>query len=378
MRFVIKRPDWFLGLILGLALSVGGSFSARSEVRPLEVVGASPIRIGGAGDTVSKEKAIESGLWEGVVRAARVLLAEERAREASAEEPEESASGGLGAEFEVPDEVGDDPLGTLEAQAAEMPDSQEVSLADSESEPGQDPDPFAIPSTDPYASPLRSGFPVFDPAAEALEEEAEAERRAAKIVQDQEDQRIRNALGSDTVSYTKGFRIVEDQGERPVLFSDDPDVATEYVVILEVQVEIDRVRQRLEEAGLLFPVETSELKGLQLEILGLSHYAGYKALLDLLDSEAVAVESVSPRFFAPDRVLVGVEGGWTAAELMDRLQAAAPPNLRVGGQDPPPAAAERLRGEGEPETASQGPSRLRLEVDWAPMALEPEEPGDPD
>jgi len=194
------------------------------------------------------------------------------------------------------------------------------------------------------------------------EEEAarlEAEREAERLAEEAETQRLRDALGRETVPYTKSFRLVEDQGERPALFTRDPDVATEYVVLMEVQVEVDRVRVRLEEMGLLTPLESSELTGIRLEIRGLTHYGGYQALVGLLEGEAVAAEAVLPRHFAPGRVVVTVEGDWTPDELLERLEQAAPENLQIEARNADrPQDADLVIQPGAPT--------LHLRADWAP------------
>ena len=357
-----------------IALSAG---ALRAEMRPLMVVGSSPIQIGSPVGTVSKERAIDAGLWDGVVRVARDLIrAQEEADAAAAAlalADLASSQAGLGAD------------GRNTGQSAGTGGFVDVFVVPGYGDvsgtgvglPGIESTPYG---GDPYAeagtlsgdeeSP-DAGPPLSEAEALAQAEALRAEElRLAQIAEREEKERIRKALGLDTVSYTKSFRIVEDQGERPAIFTDDPDVATEYLVLLEVQVEVDRVRAGLEQAGLLRPLAVSELTGIEVEVLGLGHYAGYQALLALLRGDAVAAAEVSPRHFGPDRVVLVLEGEWEAAELIERVQASAPANLVIEEAEVLTSAAAGgtdLWGGARPPV----PEKLRLRVAWAPLP-EPE------
>jgi len=182
---------------------------------------------------------------------------------------------------------------------------------------------------------------------------------------------IRAALGDDMVPYTRSFRIVDDQGERPALFTDNPDAATEYVVVVEVQVETERVRERLVAAGLLEDEEQMALSGIELEVRELGHYGGYAELVALLISEPVGAASASPREMERGRALLHIEAEWGATELLERLLAAAPPALRIT-----PVEVREPRESGIGWTFSDvEPARLVIAVEWAP---EPPEPAQPD
>ncbi|MCS5635132.1 MAG: hypothetical protein NZ990_01330, partial [Myxococcota bacterium] len=334
----------FMGLLVAsFAGALGNPWlpgRGAAEVRALVVVGASPIPIGSTRGALSKEQAIEEGLWEGVVRVARDLVDSQTPVEIPAPESLAVFWPGLPpGEFQGPLLTGfppgpGDPRPS--PQAAAHPPSTPAGAA-----PG-----------DPYALPPETGSEDALPGllSEAEAQRLEAEREAERLAEEAETKRLRDALGRETVPYTKSFRIVEDQGERPALFTSDPDVATEYVVLMEVHVEVDRVRGRLEEMGLLTPLEASELTGIRLEIRGLTHYGGYQALLGLLEGEVVAAEGVLPRNFAPGRVVVTVEGDWAPEELMDRLQRAAPENLRIEAMEPDPPPDGPLRIEIGPPT----------------------------
>jgi hypothetical protein len=170
------------------------------------------------------------------------------------------------------------------------------------------------------------------------------------------DDPIREALGNDMVPYTRSFKIVEDQGERPVLFTDNPDAATEYVVIMAVHVDVDKLKERLAAAGLLAQAEIEILTGILLEVRGLTQYRGYQKLVELLQSEAVGAVAVSPRQLERGRALLQVEGEWGPEELLDRLLAATTPELTIV-----PISVEESGGY-EPGGGSTLPGAGRLSV----------------
>lgn len=180
--------------------------------------------------------------------------------------------------------------------------------------------------------------------------------------QELEEARVREALGRDMVPYTRGFRILEDQGERPALFTQDPDAATEYVVVMEVQVEVGRVRQRLEKEGLIQSVQLDALTGIELELSGLHQFDLYQAVLDLLSGPGIEAASVIPESFYPQHARLRVEGPWTASELNQLLHSAAPAELELVS----------LEVQDAEKTGSlwpwQGPlrPRLALAVAWRP------------
>lgn len=174
---------------------------------------------------------------------------------------------------------------------------------------------------------------------------------------------IREALGRDMVPYTRSFRIVDDQGERPSLFTEHPDAATEYVVVVEVQVEADRVRERLIAAGLLDKAGRNALKGIELEIRDLTAYAGYEQFVALLKAERVGAASVSPLELDHGRAVLQVEAEWGPAELLERLLAAAPATLRIC---PIAIADTRAAAAGGEDLQPGGPARLTLSVKWTP------------
>jgi hypothetical protein len=61
---------------------------------------------------------------------------------------------------------------------------------------------------------------------------------------------VGHALGPLPGTYVVRHRLVEDRGERAALLAADPGASREYVVVVEAEVDVDRVRERLAGAGL--------------------------------------------------------------------------------------------------------------------------------
>ena len=200
-------------------------------------------------------------------------------------------------------------------------------------------------------------------------------------VPDQRD-RLRSALGPDMVPYTRSFRIVEDQGERPVLFTEHPDAATEYVVVVSVEVETERIREQLIRSGLLVDEGQGVVRGYELHVKGLSHYRGYLALIELLESESVGVKMVTPRAMGSEGLTVLVEADFDPATLLERLRAAAPSNLEIRGDDSPEERPGQAADEvgvvsgvaplSDMSSVVESPRKeiVRIEMVWRPLAQE--------
>jgi hypothetical protein len=162
-------------------------------------------------------------------------------------------------------------------------------------------------------------------------------------------------FGRNLVQYTARYRIIEDRGEGPVLFAAQAGVESEYVVIVEVHVDADRVRQRLEEVGLLAPAaREGEPRRIVLEVLGLQVYPAYQALQTLL-LEEIGASRVVPLEFRRGRVRLGIEyGKGGPAELLDELYARSPRELEIT-----PVQSDELR--------------LTIQVVWVPTETNPGE-----
>jgi hypothetical protein len=140
---------------------------------------------------------------------------------------------------------------------------------------------------------------------------------------------VERALGSDPRAYANRFRIVEDRGEGPARIVDEPGVETEYVMVVQAQVDVARVRQSLERAGLLAPASgaNSPRQRFRVVIEDLDGYAGYMAVRTLLDE--LGVHGAVPVEMERGRAVLEVESRVAPEDLLDSLVRSAPPELRV-------------------------------------------------
>jgi hypothetical protein len=138
-------------------------------------------------------------------------------------------------------------------------------------------------------------------------------------------------LHSGMVRYTTRFRILEDQGERPALFSDNPSVATEYVVIVEVDVDVDRVEAQLLDSELIARPESSgERRKVVIEAYGLDQYPAYQAFAELVSAAAAGGPAQAVSFERGRALLaVEVEAPFGPLELLDELERLAPEGLEI-------------------------------------------------
>jgi hypothetical protein len=136
-------------------------------------------------------------------------------------------------------------------------------------------------------------------------------------------------LGANPVDYTTHFRILEDRGEQPALFAGQGQFATEYQLVVEVHVDVERVRSELVGAGLLRPELTlPESSGIRMELHGISSYPGYRALRSLL-LERLGISAVSPVEFTRERILVELTAEDSDFDLLARLVQEGPPTFEI-------------------------------------------------
>jgi len=175
-----------------------------------------------------------------------------------------------------------------------------------------------------------------------------------------EENQLEAVLGRDMTPFARSFRIVEDQGSRPVLFPGESEATREYVVVVDVTVDVDRVRGRLSERGLIV-VEAApgDDQGLEIDVLGLRHWSAFEAFLDLLESPAVGASEVHPLEFEAGRALIFAAVDGDPQAVLARILAAAPADLAVSGRPESGEAAPRDGGE---------VPRLELVVLWTPPA----------
>jgi hypothetical protein len=170
---------------------------------------------------------------------------------------------------------------------------------------------------------------------------------------------LAKALGENPFEYTTRFRILEDRGVRTALFTRDPKVESEYVVVVEVLVDSRRVRERLRDAGWI-ETPAGNLSGSQVRLVleGLRSFAAYDALRRTL-LEELEVRSATPIELSAGRAVLEIDGPYSVAELQEALLERAEEGLRVVPLD-------------------QDEQTLTLLVDWTPPPASPAPPADAD
>jgi hypothetical protein len=141
---------------------------------------------------------------------------------------------------------------------------------------------------------------------------------------------VDRALGSDPRAYANRFRIVEDRGEGPARLVEEAGVQTEYVMVVQAQVDVARVRQSLEGAGLLAPASRADSPRQRFRVVIEDldgAYAGYMAVRTLLDD--LGVHGAVPVEMERGRAVLEVESRVAPEDLLDSLVRSAPPELRV-------------------------------------------------
>jgi hypothetical protein len=161
-------------------------------------------------------------------------------------------------------------------------------------------------------------------------------------------------LGDDPYVYVTRFRIAEDRGRRPAMFSADRSVEYEYVVLAEVTLDLDAIRARMEKLGLAERAARGPSHEVTLVVEGLTSYAPLAAVRKALARER-GVRSVLPVEFTAGRAVLAVDSDVDAPGLVDRLTRRAPEGLHVIALD-------------------QAPSRATVRVDWQPSAPAPAAP----
>jgi len=137
-----------------------------------------------------------------------------------------------------------------------------------------------------------------------------------------------DVLGDDPLDYISRFRIIEDRGERPARYTEDPKVELEYVVLVESHIDSARIRSRLGKAGLL--MQRARASGQQVLIVldRADDYAAYEALREAL-LQRLRVKSAVPVEMERGRIVLAVETSRSARQLLDNLLRNTPPQLVV-------------------------------------------------
>jgi hypothetical protein len=131
---------------------------------------------------------------------------------------------------------------------------------------------------------------------------------------------LERILGDEPLEYATRFQVVEDRGEGPALFDSDPDVETEYVVIVSVFVDRDRIRERLTRAGmLLIPAGQEPQIQSRLILEDLGEYWVYAEIRRVL-LEELKMHSATPREFSPGRAILELSAAQSPSEYLGLLQ----------------------------------------------------------
>jgi len=164
---------------------------------------------------------------------------------------------------------------------------------------------------------------------------------------------LETELGDDPFVYAVRFSILEDRGPRPAVFAQDPGVDQEYVVVADVQLDVEAIRERLARAGVLDTARPGTARELRIVVEGLERYPPLAALREALLATP-GVRSVVPREFTPEAVVLAVNAERGADVLVEDLRRRAPAALHV-------------------VPIEAGPDAARLLVDWTA----PDAPGGP-
>jgi len=135
-----------------------------------------------------------------------------------------------------------------------------------------------------------------------------------------ENDELQRILGNEPLEYATRFQVVEDRGEGPALFGSDPDVETEYVVIVSVFVDRDRIRERLTRAGMsLTPAGQEPHIQSRLILENLGEYWVYAEIRRVL-LEELKMRSAIPREFTPGRGILELNAAQSPREFLASLQ----------------------------------------------------------
>jgi hypothetical protein len=158
-------------------------------------------------------------------------------------------------------------------------------------------------------------------------------------------------LGEDPFAYVTRFRILEDRGRRPAMFSADRDVEYEYVVMAEVHLDLDAIRARMEKIGLAEHSGRGPARQVQIVVEGLTGYPPLERVRETLARDR-GVRSVVPTEFSRGRAVLAVDSDRGADALVADLTRRAPEGLSVVPVD-------------------GGPDRATIRVEWRPPATAP-------
>jgi hypothetical protein len=222
----------------------------------------------------------------------------------------------------------------------------------------------------PAGADAPAGVPVRRAALEAA-----LTRAVIRVASDlgglsEQDPALLESLGDDPLGYVSRYRMLEDRGERRALLVDDPDVTTEYVVLVEAQVDEGRIRSRLTDAGILSPRESQTTGSVLLILEDVHSYWALAAIQERLEEDS-RVRSVIPQEFEVGRVALAVETSRDPRELLRRLSSKPPAGVEVRLLEAGRRGLRLQVVEHELPADGRGPgNRSRLPANAAPAGLD--------
>lgn len=167
-------------------------------------------------------------------------------------------------------------------------------------------------------------------------------------------------LGKEPLDYISRYRIIEDRGERARMYSQNPNVEFEYVVLVESHIDSGRVKGVLAKAGLLVTRPRAATRQLLIVIDQAYDFAAYETLRTTL-LERLRVKSAIPIEMERGRIVLAVETSRNAGQVLEHLLRKAPSELAVTPIDSQDGVLTvRVRLEEPPETpaaTTRGASR---------------------
>jgi hypothetical protein len=146
----------------------------------------------------------------------------------------------------------------------------------------------------------------------------------------------------EPTEYAVSYRVLEDRGEQPALLAGGAAGGREYVVVAEVQIDLDRVRLALKGAGRLGSDAPAAAPAVfRLELLDVPSPAAWSALRAALARAGAEVEV--PLELEPGRAMLEVRAAGGAERTVERLLHAALPEGLGLERLPSEPGAPRLR-----------------------------------
>ncbi len=174
---------------------------------------------------------------------------------------------------------------------------------------------------------------------------AELAREAGARTDDRDA--LRRALGSDLLPYAVQYELVEDRGERPAQLVQQAGVEREYVVLVEAQVERERVRDALIRSGLLGATTELGVRSLWITIVGVDAWPTWERLRRALAARGGALHPVE---FSRGIVVAELQTDETNEALVARLRRAVGGSLDLALEGSEPSAL-RVRVVAAPPSA---------------------------